>query len=316
MTNREKLLLILTIFVGLLLGRSLAAQTQGTPSQIKGTGAPSSGLCVAGSVGQEYFQTDATVGQNVFKCTSAGVWTQMSAATGEVQNGQLTYCSSATGNDDYACAISPAFTSYDAGGSCLATEICSGTLINFIADVANNGAATFAPNGLAAKPIRKGGTTTALKSGDIAAGQIVSVTYNRTADVWQYQSQLSIETTGGIPHPFGATFVSSDGSSALTAGATAYFVAPYACTIAAWSVTANAGTATVDIWKVAAGTAIPTSGNTITASATPALSSGTSVRSTTLTGWTTTVSANDIIGINLEVVATASYVNLTVECNN
>lgn len=116
-------------------------------------------------------------------------------------------------------------------------------------------------------------------------------------------------------HAFGASFYSSDGTSALTAGRTVYMVMPFACTIAAWSVTADAGTATVDVWKVATGTAIPTVGNTITAAATPALSSGTSVRSTTLTGWTTAIAANDIIAVNLKVVATATFVNLTVECN-
>ena len=116
-------------------------------------------------------------------------------------------------------------------------------------------------------------------------------------------------------HVFGASFISSDGTTALTAGKTVYIVMPYACTITAWNVTADAGTATVDIWKIATGTAIPTISNTITASAIPALATGTSIHSTTLTGWTTAVSANDIIGINLKVVATATFVNLTVECN-
>lgn len=298
--------LLLLIFATVAWG-----QTKVTPAQLNGTGVPSA-PCV---VGQTFFRTDATAGENKYSCTATDTWTPEASVT-LVQSGQLTFCSSATGNDSYACNISPAFTAYDINGVCLANEICSGTLINFITDVANTGAATFAPNGLAAKDIRKGGTLTALKTGDIAAGQIVSITYNRTAGVWQYQSQLSIEVSGGIPHPFGATFVSSDGVTALTAGATAYFTMPYACTIAAWSVSANAGTATVDIWKIATGTAIPTVANTITAAAIPALSSGTSVRSTNLTGWTTTVSANDIIGINLKIVATATQVNLTVECNN
>lgn len=299
---------ILLIFATL----SIWGQTKVTPAQINGTGSPVGVVnCV---VGQTYFQTDAAAGENKWSCTAVNTWTP-EASVPAVQGGQLTYCASATGNDSYACNISPAFTAYDTNGACLASEICSGTLVNFIADVANTGAATFAPNGLAAKAIRKGGTTTALKTGDIAAGQIVSVTYNRTADVWQYQSQISIETTGGIPHAFGATFVSSDGATNLTAGATAYFTMPYACTIAAWNIAVNAGTATVDIWKIATGTAIPTGANTITASATPAISSGTAVHSTTLTGWTTTVAANDIIGINLEVVSGALFVNLTVECN-
>ncbi len=199
MINREKLLLILTVFVGLFLGRSLAAQTAGTPSQIKGTGTPSSGLCIAGSVGQEYFQTDATAGQNVYKCTSAGVWTQASAATTEIQSGGISYCASATTNDSYACNFAPAFTAYDANGTCVTGEVCTGTVIQFYADVQNTGAATFAPNGLAAKAIRKGGKNAALTTGDIEAGQVVTLAYNRVADVWQYQSQLSTVVNPGIP---------------------------------------------------------------------------------------------------------------------
>ena len=42
---------------------------------------------------------------------------------------------------------------------------------------------------------------------------------------------------------FGASFVSSDGSTALTAGKTVYFAIPAACTITGWSITADAGTA-------------------------------------------------------------------------
>ena len=114
---------------------------------------------------------------------------------------------------------------------------------------------------------------------------------------------------------FGASFVSSDGSTALTAGKTVYFAIPAACTITGWSITADAGTATVDIWKVADGTALPTVSNTITAAATPALASGNNISSTTLTGWDTAVAAKDVIGINLKVVATATYVNLTVGCS-
>jgi len=96
---------------------------------------------------------------------------------------------------------------------------------------------------------------------------------------------------------------------------TAYFTVPHACTIAAWNITVNAGTGTFDIWKVATGTAIPTSANSITASAKPAISTGTAIHSTTLTGWTTSMSANDVVAINLKTVATATYASLVVECN-
>ena len=59
----------------------------------------------------------------------------------------------------------------------------------------------------------------------------------------------------------------------------------------------------------------PATLNTITAAATPALASGNNISSTTLTGWNTAVAAKDVIGINLKVVATATYVNLTVGCS-
>jgi len=114
-------------------------------------------------------------------------------------------------------------------------------------------------------------------------------------------------------HSFGATF--DGGTSALTSGKTVYFTVPYACTIAAWDIVVSpSGTATIDIWKIASGTAIPTIANTITASALPAISTGTAVHSTTLTGWTTAVTANDIVGINLNAVATATYVSIQVQC--
>jgi len=109
-----------------------------------------------------------------------------------------------------------------------------------------------------------------------------------------------------------------DGSgSALTSGATAtsYFTVPFACTISAWNITVDTGTITFDVWKVATGTAIPTSGNSITASALPAISSGTAVHSTTLTGWTTSVAANDIFAVNINTVASATKASLIVECD-
>lgn len=105
------------------------------------------------------------------------------------------------------------------------------------------------------------------------------------------------------------------GGSALTSGSVRYFTSPYACTIAAWGIEVDAGTATLDVWKIATGTADPTVTNTITASALPAISTGTAVHSTTLTGWTTSVTANDIFGIQLKTVATAKYVNLDIQCN-
>jgi hypothetical protein len=119
----------------------------------------------------------------------------------------------------------------------------------------------------------------------------------------------------GSNQGFGAAFGSvASGSPALVTD-TAYVTVPHACTIAAWNITVNAGTATFDIWKGATGTAITSSSNSITGSAQPAISMGTAIHSTTLTGWTTSVSANDIVGINLKTVSTATFASIVVECD-
>jgi len=104
------------------------------------------------------------------------------------------------------------------------------------------------------------------------------------------------------------------GGSALTAGQTTYFTVPFACTIAAWNITVDTGTITFDVWKIATGSAIPTIANTITAAALPAISSGTAVHSTTLTAWTTSVTANDIFGVNINTVASATKASLVLQC--
>jgi hypothetical protein len=113
---------------------------------------------------------------------------------------------------------------------------------------------------------------------------------------------------------FGTTFGDTGGTN-LTSGSIVYMTIPYACTIAAWNMTADTGTATVDIWKIGTGTAIPTIANTITASALPALSTGTAIHSTVLTGWTTAVAVNDIIAFQLKTVATARFVEIDLQCN-
>lgn len=107
------------------------------------------------------------------------------------------------------------------------------------------------------------------------------------------------------------------GGSTLTSGSTSttYFTVPFACTLTAFNITVDTGTITFDVWKIATGTAIPTVANTITASALPAISTGTAIHSTTLTGWTTAVSANDIFGININAVASATKASLILQCN-
>jgi hypothetical protein len=75
---------------------------------------------------------------------------------------------------------------------------------------------------------------------------------------------------------------------------TGYFTCPANGQIECWSFAIDLiGSATVEVWKVAAGTASPTSADSISTSGV-SISSGTAIHSTTLTDFTTTtVSAGD-----------------------
>lgn len=103
--------------------------------------------------------------------------------------------------------------------------------------------------------------------------------------------------------------------SAVTTGNTRYFTAPYAMTITGWNISCvgSSPTCTIDIWKVATGTALPTVANTIMGTK-PALSSGNAVRSSTMTGWTTlAISAGDILGFNIDACSNATVINFELE---
>lgn len=102
-------------------------------------------------------------------------------------------------------------------------------------------------------------------------------------------------------------------ASPTTGKQTGYVTFPLAGTITGWSISVDAGTATVTTWKVATGTAVPTVSNTIS-TAGVAISSGTSVRSTTVSDFTsTTVSAGDIFAFNISAVATAAQITFLLE---
>lgn len=101
--------------------------------------------------------------------------------------------------------------------------------------------------------------------------------------------------------------------SALTAGVMQDVVAPYPGTITSWTMTADqSGSAVVDIWKDTYANFPPTVADTITASAKPTLTSQSKNTSSTLTGWTTTVTAGDILRFKLDSATTVTKLLLVV----
>jgi hypothetical protein len=97
-------------------------------------------------------------------------------------------------------------------------------------------------------------------------------------------------------------------------------VAPASCTIQSWDIVVDSGTATIDIWQLGTGTAIPTVSNTITASALPAIASNTAIHSTTMTSWVTThgglaVVKYDIFAFNLTTTSGPKYIYAGINCD-
>jgi len=118
----------------------------------------------------------------------------------------------------------------------------------------------------------------------------------------------------GAPTPDNYGFGVDGGGTALTTQ-TIHVVrrAKRAGTITGWSIGVDAGTATVKFWKIAAGTAIPTVSNVINTNGV-AISSGTFVRSTTVSDFTTVnVAAGDLIMCVISAIATATWIAVELE---
>jgi hypothetical protein len=102
------------------------------------------------------------------------------------------------------------------------------------------------------------------------------------------------------------------GGSALTTGIKADRYVPYACTITAVTMLADqSGSCVVDIWKDTYANYPPTVADTITAAAKPTISAATNSQDTTLTGWTTSISAGDTLRFNIDSAATLTRLTLT-----
>lgn len=153
------------------------------------------------------------------------------------------------------------------------------------------------------------GNSTGNNSGDITITTTgtsgVATLVGQTLNIPEYSTaNQKIGSIGGI---FNA------GSAALTTGTSIAVVCPYAGTISGYSIAASSGTCTVKTWKKSTGTAIPTVSDNISTSGV-SLSTGTAVRSSTVTDFTSTaVAAGDIFIFDLSAVATATWVTFQLE---
>lgn len=104
------------------------------------------------------------------------------------------------------------------------------------------------------------------------------------------------------------------GGSTITTGVKGYIRVPWACTITKATLLADiAGSIVIDIWKDTFANHPPTIADTITASAKPTLNSVIAAEDSTLSGWTTSISAGDVLGFNVDSATTVTRVILELE---
>jgi hypothetical protein len=101
--------------------------------------------------------------------------------------------------------------------------------------------------------------------------------------------------------------IQNGGGSAITTGIKGDLKVDFNCTVTAWTLLADqSGSVVVNVWKVAQASYPATSGNKITASAPPTVSSATYATSSTLTGWTTSIAAGDCLRFNVDSITTCT----------
>lgn len=111
-----------------------------------------------------------------------------------------------------------------------------------------------------------------------------------------------------------ATGITLDGGgSVITTGLKGYITVPYAGTIISNTILCDqSGSIVIDVWKVAYSGFPGSVANTITASAPPTVSSAQKSTDSTLTGWTTSISAGDVLEFNVNSATTVTRCNLEI----
>lgn len=135
-------------------------------------------------------------------------------------------------------------------------------------------------------------------SGQVATASVLDTSIATTADV--------------LLSSFGVTL--DGGGSAITTGVKGFISIPYNGAIQSWDIFADqSGSIVLDIWKDTFANAPPTVADTIAGSEKPTLSSASKNQDTNLTTWTTSVSAGDVIGFNVDSASTVTRVTVVIK---
>lgn len=118
-------------------------------------------------------------------------------------------------------------------------------------------------------------------------------------------------TGGSATGSFGITI--DGGGTAITTGLKGFVRVPYNCTITGWELYADqTGSVVIDVWKDTYANFPPTSLDSIAGTEKPTLSSAQKNQDTSLSTWTTSVTAGDIVAFNVDSATTVTRVSLSI----
>ncbi len=108
-------------------------------------------------------------------------------------------------------------------------------------------------------------------------------------------------------------FIIDGSGSAITTGIKGDMVVCAGTIVGVWLLADQTGSIKVDLWKDTYANFPPTDADTIMGGNEPEISSATKDVDTTLTGWTTSLTATDIIRVNVDSCATITRCTLTLK---
>lgn len=110
----------------------------------------------------------------------------------------------------------------------------------------------------------------------------------------------------------GFTLIIDNRGSAIGTGIKGDVRIPFACTVTGWTILADqTGSIVIDVWKDSYANFPPVVGDSIAGSEKPTLSSASKNQDLSLTSWTTSLAAGDILRFNVDSASTVTRVALS-----